>query len=85
MDQPATRQQSQADFAWSLCHARDLPGKHNKLSNTGHAEKGRIDVKSSQSGLNIQIRVQRCQFIQKQCDRFQRIFDLLPAVIVDIV
>ena len=40
IDQPVIRQQSQADFAWTLCQSRDLPGKHNKLSNTAVQRKG---------------------------------------------
>lgn len=30
-----TRQQSQAGFAWTLGHARDLPGKHKRLMVAG--------------------------------------------------
>ena len=40
MDQPVIRQQSQAVFAWTLCRARDLPGKHNKLFHTVTQRKG---------------------------------------------
>ena len=29
IEEDKTMQQSQADFAWTLCHARDLPVKHN--------------------------------------------------------
>ena len=42
MDQPVIRQQSQAVFAWTLCHSRDLPDKHNKLLHTVTRIKGRI-------------------------------------------
>ena len=44
MDQPVIRQQSQAGLAWTLCHSRDLPGKHNKLLHTVTQRKGRICI-----------------------------------------
>ena len=40
MEKPVIRQQSQADFAWTLCHTRDLPVKHNKLLHSVTQRKG---------------------------------------------
>ena len=37
------RQQRKADFAWTLCRARDLPGKHNILLHTVMQEAGAFE------------------------------------------
>ncbi len=42
MDQSVIRQQSQAAFAWALCHSRDLPGKHNRLLYTARRERAHM-------------------------------------------